>query len=134
MSVVAGLIAAPTLTACTHSAREDRVADTVRAYLDAFARKDVTAMASFYTSTCHVRPAQLQETFRRLNQPLRVRVDSVDVTMQSPTTANAVANGTLSVGSHDFPLTGAAGNEEFHLIEINGHWKIANCPQPSDSG
>jgi hypothetical protein len=133
VAIAVAFVSAIVLGSCTsHSTESDRVADVVRHYLDAFARKDAAAMASDYSPTCHARPAELQAELDRLAQPLRVDIQSIDVTMPSTRTANAVAHGTLFVGARALPLTGPAGNEEFHLIEVGTRWKIANCPgQPA---
>jgi len=125
---IAAALVGGTLGSCTHSSENDRVADVVRHYLDSFARKDAAAMSTDYSPTCHVRPAELQGELDRVTQPLRVEIRSIDVTMPSSRTANAVAHGTLFVGQRALPLTGPAGNEEFHLIEVGSQWKIANCP------
>jgi len=129
VTMAVAFVTAGILGSCTaHSTESDRVADVVRHYLDSFARKDAAAMASDYSPTCHARPAELQAELDRLTQPLRVEVQGIDVTMPSARTANAVAHGTLFVGERALPLTGPAGNEEFHLIEIGRRWRIANCP------
>jgi len=134
VAVALAVALAAALVSCTHDTEKDRVAGVVRGYLEAFARKDTTAMARAYASTCHVRPAELRRELDRLDQPLRIDIRAIDVTLLTDTTANAVAHGTLFVGTRAFPLTGAAGNEQFHVIRTRGAWRIANCPTPAAGG
>lgn len=128
---VAGMVCALALAAagCTRRTARDDVDAAVRKYLSDFARRDTAALASDYDSSCNVSPAKLRAQFRAFgNQPLRVDVSSVDVQLESPTTANAVARGTLTVATRSFPLAGQSGTGQFHLIDEAGRWRIANCP------
>jgi hypothetical protein len=111
-----------------HTARDD-VEAAVRTYLSDFSNRDTTALASDYDSSCHVSASTLRQQFRAFgDQSLKVDVSSIDVQMESSSTANAVAHGTLTVGTRSFPLTGPNGTGQFHLIDESGRWRIANCP------
>ena len=111
-----------------HTARDD-VEAAVRGYLSDFSNRDTTALAADYDSSCHVSAATLRQQFRAFgDRELSIDVTGVDVRMESATTANALARGTLTVGTRSFPLTGPTGTGQFHLILEGGRWRIANCP------
>jgi hypothetical protein len=123
------LVTTTLATGCVRHTPRDDVESAVRAYLDAFASRDTAALAASYDSSCHVSAAELRKQFDAFgDQPLAVDVTGVDVQMESSTTANAIAHGTLTVGGRSFPLTGSSGTGQFHLIDEHGRWRIANCP------
>jgi len=128
-TVLALLLVALAGSACVRHTVRDDVEAAVRDYLFDFTNRDTAALASDYDSGCHVSAATLQRQFDAFgDQPLRIDVSGVDVQMQSATTANAVAHGTLTVGTRAFPLTGPNGTGQFHLILEHGRWRVANCP------
>lgn len=128
--MVAALLACVVaLAACTKATDRSRIDSVVRDYLDAFAARDAERLASDLTSTCHASASKLQAEFAPFrDEHLAVHVDAVEIADLTDTTANATAKGTLTVGSHTFPLSGINRQQAFHMIKEAGDWKIANCP------
>ncbi|CAN5128006.1 hypothetical protein BH20ACT24_BH20ACT24_20630 [soil metagenome] len=130
---VAGLaLACVLLGACGGGSDEEQIETVVRDALDSFVEKDPAKFVGLFSEECELTEEEVAGEFESLEgSELQVEVTDVVVRNLEDDTAEASAEGSVTVDGQEVPLSQIApGGQEFlSLVKEDGNWKIADCPE-----
>ena len=111
---------------------ERAIEDVFRDFFRAFENEDSAALASLLSADCEdaeSRAADAIDGFRDRSSDVDIEFDitGVDIRDLTETTAEAIPEGTSSVGGEEFPLVDSENPEYASLIKVGGEWKLADC-------